>query len=137
MVRGTSVEVAGSLQSPLMKVSANPRLLLIERQSLFTPFLVRVFEEAGASVSLAGHRPAIARLVRLDPDVVCVELDYLEVAPFVALRKLRDLLPQTRIVALTAVSDSLWLALAHCAGANAVLGPGAQVSDLLEALDRP
>jgi DNA-binding NarL/FixJ family response regulator len=114
-----------------------PSIVLIERQSLFTPFLRETFESSGARVSLAGPRPTAAALRRFDPDVVCIDVDHLETAPLLALRALRRTLPATRIVAYASLADPLWNELALSVGADAVLGPQAGVRDLLAAVQPP
>ena len=114
-----------------------PRIVLIERQSLFPPFLRETFEASGARVSVAGPRPTAAALRRIDPDVVCIDVDHLEAAPLLALRALRRTLPGRPHRRLRQPADPLWVALALSVGADAVLGPQAGVSDLLEAVRPP
>jgi DNA-binding NarL/FixJ family response regulator len=120
-----------------MAVSFHPRVLLIERQTLFTPFLVRLLEGGGARVSVAAPEQEPLRLQRLRPDVICVDVDHLDEPPFAALRRLRTLLPGSRIVAYTHAAESAWRVLAKSFGADVVLGPDAQVSDLLAAVRQP
>jgi DNA-binding NarL/FixJ family response regulator len=116
----------------------SPHVVVIERQSLFTPFLREVFEASGASVTFAGPRPTAKALRESAPDVVCIDVDHLEAPPLMALRALRRTLPEARIVAYAAgVADPLWTALAMGVGADAVLGPQAGVSELLAAVRRP
>ncbi len=114
-----------------------PRIVLIERQSLFAPFLREAFEANGARVSVAGPRPTAEALRRIDPDAVCIDVDQLEAAPLLAIRALRRTLPAARIVAYASAADALWVELALSVGADAVLGPQAGVSDLLEAVQPP
>lgn len=116
---------------------SGPRIVLIERQSLFAPFLRETFESSGAKVSLAGPRPTAAMLRHIDPDVVCIDVDQLETAPLLALRALRRTLPEARIVAYAGTSDPLWDQVARSVGADAVLGPQSGVRDLLEAVRPP
>lgn len=111
-----------------------PRIVLIEQQSLFAPFLRDTIEATGARVSVAGPRPTAEALRRIDPDAVCIDVDQLETAPLLALRALRQTLPAARIVAYASASDPLWIELALSVGADAVLGPQAGVSDLLKAV---
>jgi DNA-binding NarL/FixJ family response regulator len=134
---GTSVRPGGSIHLTTMLNWPAPRIALIERQSLFTPFLRETFESNGALVSLAGPRPTAAALRRLDPDVVCIDVDQLETAPLLALRALRRTLPGARIVAYASLAEPLWIELALSVGADAVLGPQAGVRDLLEAVQPP
>lgn len=134
---GTSVCPGGRIHLTTMLNWPAPRIALIERQSLFTPFLRETFESNGALVSLAGPRPTAAALRRLDPDVVCIDVDQLETAPLLALRALRRTLPDARIVAYASFAEPLWVELALSVGADAVLGPQAGVRDLLEAVQPP
>jgi DNA-binding NarL/FixJ family response regulator len=108
-------------------------VLLIERQTLFTPFLVHVLESNGARVITSGPCPHARRLRRLRPRVVCVDVDNLSASPFGGLRNLRRLLPTARIIAYTSRSDASWMALAKTVGADVVLGPESREDDLLAA----
>lgn len=108
-------------------------VLLIERQTLFTAFLVRLLESNGARVIASGLCPRARRLHRLRPRVVCVDVDYLSASPFSGLRNLRRLLPTARIIAYTSRSDASWMAIARTVGADVVLGPEAREDDLLAA----
>jgi len=134
---GTSVTFSPTDTVSTMLCRPGTRIVLIERQSLFTPFLRETFEASGASVSLAGPRPTAAALRRADPDAVCIDVDHLETAPLLALRALRRTLPDARIVAYASTCDPLWVELALSVGADAVLGPRAGVRDLLRAVQPP
>ncbi len=100
-------------------------VLLIERQSLFMPYLKQLLARDGARVVSSSPLPSGRRLLQLRPDVICVDVDSLKQSAFSGLRRLRRALPQTRIVAYTNQSDPAWTALAKSVGADVVLGPEA------------
>ena len=100
-------------------------VLLVERQSLFLPYLRQLLERDGARVVSSGPLPSARRLLQLRPDVVCVDVDHLKQSAFSGIRNLRRALPKTRIVAYTNQSDPAWTALAKSVGADIVLGPEA------------
>jgi DNA-binding NarL/FixJ family response regulator len=87
-------------------------VLLVERQSLFLPYLRQLLERDGARVVSSGPLPSARRLLQLRPDVVCVDVDNLKQSAFSGIRNLRRALPRTRIVAYTNQSDPAWTALA-------------------------
>ncbi len=109
------------------------RVLLIERQSLFTPFLTKLLEESGATVVSYATLPHALRLRQMLPDVVCIDVDHLTVPPFDGIRGVRHALPSARIVAYTNREDRSWYALARTVGADVVLGPDAQIEDFAAA----
>jgi DNA-binding NarL/FixJ family response regulator len=108
-------------------------VLLIERQSLFLPYLKQLLARDGARVVSSGPLPNARRLLQLRPDVVCVDVDHLKQSAFSGLRTLRRALPHARIVAYTQQSDPAWTALAKSVGADIVLGPDADANDVISA----
>jgi DNA-binding NarL/FixJ family response regulator len=108
-------------------------VLLIERQTLFAPFLKQLLTRDGARVVSSGPLPSARRLLQLRPDIVCVDVDTLKQSAFSGLRRLRRVLPQSRIVAYTGQVDPAWTALAKSVGADVVLGPESDDNDVVAA----
>ena len=109
------------------------RALLIEPQSLFAPYFTGVLEGAGSSVTVTGRlRKQAVRA--LDPTLVVVDAAGTDQAPLRVISRLRETLPHARIVVFARAFEPIWQTMAHAVGADAVVGPSANESDLLAAI---
>lgn len=110
------------------------RALLIEPQSLFAPYFVATIEAQGLAVVGVVPRAEIRMLRALVPDIVIIDADHLPTPPLRLLRGLRRHLPHAHIVVYVHGADPVWPALARSLGADVVMGPRADESDLIAAL---
>jgi DNA-binding NarL/FixJ family response regulator len=108
------------------------RAAIVEAQTLFVPYLVATLRRQGLDVVRTAARVRSRNLAKIAPDVLLVGVDDVP-APIVTLRRLRRLLPDTRIVLYTHSPDRAWAALARGVGADAVVGPADDEGDLISA----
>ena len=116
------------------RTSGRKRALIIEPQTLFVPFLVQTLQADGLVVLGASAVPEPDALLRLRPDLVFIDADYLDSPPFECIRKLRRRLPEARLVVYAQRTDALWGGVARGLGADVVFGPSSGIEDLCAAL---
>lgn len=99
---------------------------LIEPQSVFEPYFVRLLERAGLAIVGTSRTFDRRALDQADPDLVVVDVDFAEGGALRVVRALRDGVPRTRIVACTDNVEPHFAARCYIAGANAVLEKGTE-----------
>lgn len=109
------------------------RVLIIEPQALFGPYLAAAIGATGCDV--VGVEPAVRAgvLRRLQPDIVVLDASCVR-APLACLRALRTRLPVAHLVLYAPSADPAWTLLARGLGADAVIGPRADEPELVAAL---
>jgi DNA-binding NarL/FixJ family response regulator len=110
------------------------RSYLLEPQALFIPQLERVLGEAGLEVIGTGATLHERTIVELGPELVFVDVDFLEGGGPNALCRLRDAMLSVAIVAYTSVADPLFEAWCYIAGATVVIGKWSTEAQTIEAL---
>jgi DNA-binding NarL/FixJ family response regulator len=105
---------------------------LIEAQSLFVPTLADVFREAGFELRGVSGDADARTLLDAQPDVVFVDIDYVQQEPVRLVRVLRTLLPRTAICIYTSISK--WVKGRHFPGATVVFGKNEDRQQIVAAL---
>jgi DNA-binding NarL/FixJ family response regulator len=107
---------------------------IIEPQRLFAPFLLQVFAQAGFSVVSSLERLALDEIGRNEPSVIFVDVDFIDVEPIVALRQLRNVVPNATICAYTGRTGAGWAATCSRAGANCVVSKSAVSTEIVSGI---
>lgn len=105
---------------------------IVEPQELFVPTLIDVFSEAGLFVDRVDESVDPHVLLEEQPHLLFIDTDYVD-DPLRAIRLVRMLVAQVRIIAYTESSRSLDEALLE-AGANVVLAKSAERTSVVEAI---
>jgi DNA-binding NarL/FixJ family response regulator len=113
------------------------QILFANGDTAFTRRATRILQKWGGAVivgSVKGEDQALAQVEELQPDVVLVDLAIPDLAGLHLVTRLRTMLPQVGIVALTALGldNQGWAVLA--AGADVVVSKTAIHTDLLPAV---
>jgi DNA-binding NarL/FixJ family response regulator len=95
---------------------------VIEAQSLFVPALLEVLDELGLELRSVSSDVDMEALLEEQPDVVFVDLDFVDREPLRLLRGLRTLLPNTLIWVYCSERDPAWIRAYIQAGASSVFG---------------
>jgi DNA-binding NarL/FixJ family response regulator len=95
---------------------------VIEAQSLFVPALLEVLDELGLELRSVSSDVDMEALLEEQPDVVFVDLDFVDREPLRLVRALRTLLPNTLIWAYCSERDPAWIRACIEAGASSVFG---------------
>lgn len=109
---------------------------IIEPQRLFAPFLTQILAEAGFSVVTSLESLSLDEIGRYEPAVIFADVDFIDVDPVIAIRKLRGVAPEATICAYTGRSDPGWAATCTHAGANCVLSKAASPEEIVAGLMR-
>ena len=109
---------------------------VIEPQRLFAPFLAQLLSGEGFSVVASLESMSLDEIGRNEPDVVFVDIDFIEVEPITAIRQLHGVVPNATICAYTGRTDPEWAAAIHGAGANCVISKSATPAEIVEAIQR-
>ena len=114
------------------------RLLIADDHSLFRQSLRNLLEVHGLEVlgEATNGREAIDLAIRLQPDVVLLDLSMPEMSGLEAIPRLREARPQTKIVILTASSDDADLFEALRLGADGYLLKNLEADRFLTLLRR-
>ncbi|TAM92686.1 response regulator [bacterium] len=97
------------------------RSYVVEAQGIFAPYLVAVLAEAGLDVVHVGNSMDLQLMSHLAPDLLFVDLDYVDADPLESIRMTRFMLPHAVICVYTGDTRPAWAAACHLAGANCVL----------------
>lgn len=112
---------------------------LIEAQALFVPTLSEVFAELGLEVLGVSSDLDMQTLMEQQPDVLFVDVDYVNITPLRLVDVLRMLVPSAVICIYTSQRSPDWTRQCHAAGASAIFSKNAARNEILsgmsEALD--
>jgi DNA-binding NarL/FixJ family response regulator len=107
---------------------------IIEPQRLFAPFLTQILSEAGFSVVATLETMSLDEIGRHEPTVVFIDIDFIDVDPIAALRRLRALVPNATLCAYTGNPETGWAATCSRAGANCVISKSATPTEIIEGI---
>jgi DNA-binding NarL/FixJ family response regulator len=125
------------VHSSLRDVSGKSVLVgIIEPQRLFAPFLTQLLSEVGFSVVASLESMSLDEIGRNEPDVVFVDIDFVEIDPLTALRQLHGVVPRATICAYTGRGDEGWAAACTAAGANCVISKSATPLEIVSGIQR-
>ncbi|MHB1551652.1 MAG: response regulator [Vulcanimicrobiaceae bacterium] len=111
------------------------RSYVIETQKLFVPALVAFLEKAGLKVEKTASQVDLRDLLTEQPQLVFIDLDFLDGEPLETISIVRMLLPTAVICAYTTVKGGVtWPKACHYAGANAVFSKSAQEDEVVAGL---
>jgi DNA-binding NarL/FixJ family response regulator len=132
-----------------MKHALSPRIILIEPQELFLPYLVELLEASGVRVVAAVTRMSEAQINALNPDVILIDIPTDSVGSFQAkpkktnstlgfsrLGRLRKAAPRARLVAFGGLSTPAWRANAWAQGVDDLLTNHDDIIEFLAAAHR-
>lgn len=107
---------------------------IIEAQRLFAPFLSQLLSEAGFTVVATLETIAVAELGRTEPQLVLIDIDFVEDDAVSSLKLLRAVLPEATICVYTGTIDDGWATTLTRAGANGVITKLATPAEIIEAI---
>jgi len=107
---------------------------VIEPQRLFAPYLTQLLSGVGFNVVASLESVSLDVIGRNEPDVVFVDLDFVEVEPITAIRQLHGVVPSATICAYTGRTDEGWAAACSGAGANCVISKSATPSEIISGI---
>jgi DNA-binding NarL/FixJ family response regulator len=131
MGRIPTLKMAEPLQDPqiqVMLVDDNPSFLHVASGFLKRQEWLSLVGTAG------GGQEALALAPTLQPRVIVIDLDMPEMSGLEAIRRLREALPQTRIIALTLLDSDTYRQTAFSAGADSYITKCSLVTELLPAI---
>jgi DNA-binding NarL/FixJ family response regulator len=114
----------------------NVSLVIIEAQTLFAPFLTDILSRAGFAVVAMFDGLPLHAIGRIEPRVVLIDIDYLDVDPLSALQNLRTILPKATICAYTERTESEWELSCTRAGASCTVSKAASPLEIIESIER-
>jgi DNA-binding NarL/FixJ family response regulator len=94
---------------------------IIEPQRIFAPFLMRLLSEAGFSIVATLDSLSLDEIARAEPNVIFIDLDFIDVEPLTALRQLRLVAPNATVCVYTGRLEDSWAAACSRAGANCIV----------------
>ena len=109
---------------------------VVESQSIFIPCLIGLLGECGLDVISVASFVDLNALAELEPDVLFIDLDFVDDPPLECLSASRRILPRATIVAYVRARESGWFGRCCAAGASLVLDkswPEAQIREQLRA----
>ena len=86
---------------------SNQSVYLIEPQSLFVPALLEVFDEAGLQLRGVSSDADARLLLDAQPDILFIDIDYMQQEPGRLIELLGSLLPRSSICVYTGIAH--WL----------------------------
>ncbi len=110
------------------------RAYLIEPQELFVPALLETVERAGVTVVQVSPAVDVSDLVRIQPKLLFVDIDYLAYDPIATIGTMRTVLPESLICVYTGNANAEWPAACRYAGADGVLFKSASEAEMQWAL---
>ena len=116
-------------------VKASVLVGVIEPQRLFAPFLTQLLAGEGFSVVTSLESMSIDEIGRNEPDVVFVDIDFIEGDPLAAIQLLRGVVPNATICAYTGRTEAGWAAACASAGANCVISKAATPAEIVAAIN--
>lgn len=126
----------GSLRDASRGMRGSVLVGVIEPQRLFAPFLTQLLSGEGFSVVVSLESMSLDEIGRNEPDVVFVDIDFIEVEPITAIRQLHGVVPNATICAYTGRTDPEWAAAIGGAGANCVISKSATPAEIVDAIQR-
>ncbi len=125
------------MHSSLRDVSGKSLLVgIIEPQRLFAPFLTQLLSEVGFSVVASLESMSLDEIGRNEPDVVFVDIDFIEIDAITAIHQLRGVVPNATICAYTGRNDAGWAASCAAAGANCVISKSSTPPEIVDGIGR-
>ena len=114
------------------------RILVVDDHPLFRDGLVSLLEASGHDVvgQADGGNKAVAEALRLEPDVVLMDIAMPQIDGMDALRRIKAEAPQIKVVMLTASEDDTSLVTAIRSGAQGYLVKSLSTDEVLDSLDR-
>lgn len=112
------------------------RSYVVEAQGIFAPYLVTVLTEAGLDVIHVGSSMDLQLMSQLAPDLLFVDLDYVDADPLESIRMTRFMLPHAVICVYTGDTRPAWAAACHLAGANCILTKQADGEEIASGVRR-
>jgi len=112
------------------------RSYVVEAQGIFAPFLVAVLADAGLDVVHVGSSMDLQLMSHLAPDLLFVDLDFIDADPLESIRMTRFMLPHAVICVYTGDSRPAWASACHLAGANCVLTKQADGAEIAQGVRR-
>ncbi len=109
---------------------------IIEPQRLFAPFLTQLLSDAGFQVVVALETLALDEIARNEPCVVFVDVDFIDVEPILAIRRLRNIVPDATLCVYTGRDQVEWAAACSRAGANGIISKSAAPSEIIAGIQR-
>jgi DNA-binding NarL/FixJ family response regulator len=106
------------------------RTYVIEPQTTFVPYLEHVLTGFGLEVVAVSSNVDAARIALWEPDIVIVDLDFVEKGGPSALCQVRGAAPRATILAYAENDDATFSAVCTIAGADAVLPKSSPAGDL-------
>jgi DNA-binding NarL/FixJ family response regulator len=114
----------------------NVSLVIVEAQTLFAPFLTDILSRAGFAVVAMFDGLPLHAIARIEPRVVLIDIDYLDVEPISALENLRALIPKAAICAYTEREEPEWTVACIRAGASCVVSKAASPIEMIDSIER-
>jgi DNA-binding NarL/FixJ family response regulator len=114
-----------------------PICLVVEPHPFFASFLRLVLARSGHPVVASAASASRLLLEKLAPGTIVFGLGACRQRPLEAIRRARSERPEAFIAVVSQSDDAAWKALARALGADIVLGPGANASDLVAAVPTP
>jgi two-component system NarL family response regulator len=115
------------------------RLMIVDNHTLFRQGLVSLLDsEPGFQVvgEAGSGEEALAEAVRVDPDVILMDVKMAGIGGVEATRRLMDMMPAARVLMLTVSEEEESLFAAIRAGARGYILKNANADELLEAIRR-
>src|SRR6185437_4419919 len=100
----------GSLSGVPIGMRASILVGVIEPQRLVAPFLTQLLSGEGFSVVTSLESMSLDEIGRNEPDVIFVDIDFIDVEPMTAIRQLHGVVPSATICAYTGRTDEGWAA---------------------------
>jgi DNA-binding NarL/FixJ family response regulator len=104
---------------------------LIEAQALFVPTLEEVFVELGLDIRSVSSDVDMHRLLEDQPDVLFLDVDFVNQEPLRLVNALRLLLPDSVICVYTSQRSPDWAKACHFAGATGVFSKNAHRNEIV------
>jgi len=112
--------------NPKSTEQQTPTILIADDHEIYRRGLTLFLEHEGMKVIgyAATGRQAVTATIKHQPDVLMLDIAMPDIDGLVALTILKFLVPETRIVILTALPDSIYLSRAHELGAEGYFSKG-------------
>ncbi len=114
-----------------------PIALVVEPHPFFASFLRVLIARSGHPVVASSASASRLLLRRLAPETIVFGLGACRKRPLEAIRRARSERPHAFIAVVSPSDDAAWNVLARTFGADVVLGPSANASELVAALPTP
>lgn len=108
---------------------------LIEAQALFVPALREVFGELGLEVGTVSSDVEMQSVLEGQPDVLFIDIDYVNQEPLQVVSILRTLAPNSAICVYTSKRGRRWARACQAAGADAIFSKNARRSEIVAGMN--